>query len=184
MAPRADPGVVRAAFVQVRAMEAADDSFKKIPAAVLAMRREPAYSELMSAIWDKAKASALKILGDSGKVPDLPDTVDKAADTLDKADDAFDKSREDCEAKLLAVQNGNDAVRNTLKQFLAKVAKSDFELDSKNKDDAKKIQKARQILTDTLNSAIKAYDSDDKVLDEVDKHLIQMSKYKPTPGAL
>src|SRR5262249_4056143 len=128
-------------------------------------------------------ASALKILGDKGKVPDLPDTVDKGSESFGKAKDEFDKSREECEAKLLALENANDSLRNAGKQFLAKIEKSDFELDSSNKEDLKKIQKARQILTDVLDAAIKQGETNDKILDELNKHLVQGGKYKPKPGA-
>ena len=105
--------------------------------------------------WDIAKAAALKILGKDGEVPDMPGLVQTAADNLGKADQAFDEAREDCEAKLLAVQNANDAVRNALQQFQGKIEKSDFKLDSKNKDNVKKIQQAQKLLTDRLNAAIK-----------------------------
>jgi hypothetical protein len=132
--------------------------------------------------WDIAKAAALKILGQDGEVPDVPDFIQKAADSMGKANQEFDKSREDCEAKLLAVQNANDAVRNGIKQFGAKLEKSDFKLDSKKKDDLKKILQARKLLTDRINAAIKYYNDDDKMLDEVDKHVIQLGKYKPKPG--
>jgi hypothetical protein len=134
--------------------------------------------------WDTLKAAALKILGKDGKVPDLPDFIQTAADTLGKANGEFNKSRDDCEAKLLAVQNANDAVRNGLKQFQAKIDKSDFELDSKNKDNLKKIQLARKLLSDRLSVATKDYNEDDKMLDEVDKHLIQLGKYKPKAGPM
>ena len=133
----------------------------------------------MSAIWDKAKDAAEKILGKDAKIPDLPGTVDKGADTLNKANDDLDKSREDIEGKLVAVQNANDGIRNLLKQFEAKIDKSDFDMDTKNKDNVKKIQKAKKILMDALNEGIKNREDDDKSLDELDKHVIQMSKYKP-----
>jgi predicted RNase H-like nuclease (RuvC/YqgF family) len=132
--------------------------------------------------WDKAKPAALKVLGDGAEVPDLPDTVKKASDEFEKANNEFKKSREDCEAKLLALQNSNDAMRNAVKQFEAKIEKSDFKLDSKNKEALKKIQKARKLLTDTLNVAIKGLTDNDNMLDELDKHLIQLGKYKPKPG--
>ena len=134
--------------------------------------------------WDKAKAEALKVLGDGAEVPDFPDTIQKAADEMGKASDGLNKSREDCESKLLALQNANDAVRNALKQFEAKIEKSDFKLDSKNKDTLKKIQKARKLLTDRLNRGIKYYNEDDKMLDELDKHLIQLGNYKPKPAPI
>ena len=132
----------------------------------------------MSAIWDKAKADALKILGNKGEVPDLPGSVDSAGDTLGKANGEFDKAREALEAKVLAVQNANDGVSNSLKQFRAKIEKSDFKLDSKDKDDQKKIQQARDALVGVIDDAIKAYADDDKMLDEVDKHLEQLGKYQ------
>jgi hypothetical protein len=137
---------------------------------------------MSSALWDKAKAEALKILGDKGKVPDVPDTIGKAADSKGKASDEFDKSREACEKKLEAVENANDALKNATKQFLAKIEKSDFGLDSKDKEELKKIQKARQVLTDTLDAAIKRREDEDKELDELDKHLIQLGKYEPKPA--
>lgn len=136
------------------------------------------------AIWDDAKAAALKILGDKAEVPNMPDVIQKAANDKGKSETGLDKSREDCEAKLLALQNANDALRNSLKQFEAKIEKSDFKLDSKNKDDLKKIQKARKLLTGKLDGAIKYCNDEDKTLDELDKHLIQLEKYKPKPAPL
>jgi len=138
----------------------------------------------MSAEWDKSKAAALKILGKDGKIPDMPAGVEKAADSMGKASEALDKSREELESKLLELQNANDGVKNGLKQFLAKVEKDDLGLDSKNKDDLKKIQQARKLLTDRLQAGVKHYDGDDKMLDELDKHVIQLGKYKPKPAPI
>jgi len=136
----------------------------------------------MGAQWDKAKASALKILGDQGDVPDMAPPVATAHDNFDKAFDALNKSREDCEAKLLALENANDSVRNAMKQFLATIEKNDLGLDSKNKADLVKIQKARRLLIDALNGFMKGYEKNDKIFDELDKHVIQMGNYKPPPG--
>ncbi len=138
----------------------------------------------MSAIWDKAKAGALKILGKDGDVPDLPTPIDKAGDDLTKANGEFDKSREDLEGKLVAVQNANDALRNALKQFEAKIEKNDLGLNSKKKDDLKKIQQGRKILVDTLTQSMKHRTDDDKMLDELDKHVVQLGKYKPKATSL
>ena len=138
----------------------------------------------MSAEWDKSKAAALKILGSKGKVPDMPGPVEKAAEGMGKANDELDKVREDMEAKVLALQNANDAVKNGLKQFLAKMEKDDLGLDSKSKDDLKRIQQARKLLTDRLQAGVKHYETDDKMLDELDKHIIQLGKYKPKPAPI
>jgi hypothetical protein len=146
---------------------------------MLAKWRELAYISRMEVDWDKSRQAALKILGDKGEVPDLPDTINQGGDDFDKAAGEFKKSREDCEAKLLAMENVNDAQRNAVKQFLAKIEKSDLGLDPSSKDDLKKIQKARKQLTDTLDASVKHFTDNDKILDELDKHLIQLGKYKP-----
>jgi predicted nucleic acid-binding Zn-ribbon protein len=133
----------------------------------------------MASEWDKQRADALKILGDKGNVPDIPDAAKKANTTWDKAYAEFSKSRDACEEKLLAMENANDAMRNAVKQFEAKIDKADFNLDSKDKDQVKKIQQARDLLTGFLDDRIAALERNDKALDELDKHLIQLSKYKP-----
>jgi len=132
--------------------------------------------------WDIVKAAAVKLLGPDAEVPDMPDSVQTAADAMGKASGEFDKARADCEAKLLVLENSNDAVRNGLKQLLAKVEKSDFKLNPKEKDNAKKIAQARALLVAKVNSGIKMYNDDDKMLDEVNKHLVQLGNYKPKPG--
>jgi hypothetical protein len=134
--------------------------------------------------WDKLKTDALKVLGDGAEVPDLPDNIKSSLKELGKFNSEFNKSRDDIEAKLLAKQNANDAFLNSLKQFAAKIEKSDFELDPKNKEDLKKIQKARQLLTDSLEKNMKLWRDDDKMLDELDKHVIQLGKYKQTSGPI
>jgi hypothetical protein len=73
---------------------------------------------------------------------------------------------------------------NALKQFEAKIEKADFKLDSKNKDNLKKIEKARKLLLGTLSESKKAWSDDDKMLDDLDKHVIQLGKYKQKPGPL
>ena len=131
--------------------------------------------------WDKTKAAALKILGKDGDVPDPPANLLKAVDSVKSTDDNFNKGREDLEAKILAMQNANDATKNSLKQFQASLTKSDYGLDPKNKDDAKKIEQARKIILDRLTVGFKRVADNEKFLDELDKHLIQLSKYKSPP---
>lgn len=134
--------------------------------------------------WDKLRAEALKILGEGAEVPDLPDTIKKSLKDLGKFNTEFNKSRDDIEEKLLAKQNANDAFINALKQFEAKIEKSDFELDAKNKENSDKIEKARKILTDSLDNNLKRWRDDDKILDDLDKHIIQLGKYKQTSGPI
>jgi predicted nucleic acid-binding Zn-ribbon protein len=134
--------------------------------------------------WDKAKAAALKVLGNKAVVPDLPASINKASDTFEKTNVAFKASREDCEGKLLEIEDAASAFGNAVKQFQASIEKSDFKLDSKNKDEAKKIQQGQKILAGELGSALKELAATTKILDELDKHLIQLGKYKPSDAPL
>ena len=128
--------------------------------------------------WASQKEAALKILGKDGQVPDIPSHVPPAVKQMLKAWGEFDQSREACEAAVLALQNNSDAVRNALKQFATKIEKSDFNLNPKDKDDLKKIEEARKLLMGTLDEAVTFYNDHDKMLDEVNKHLSQLEKYK------
>ncbi len=126
--------------------------------------------------WDKVKAQALKALGDGAEVPDLAGTIEKASKIFDDANTAFKASREECEGKLLELDNANAAFMNAIEQFRAKIEKSDFNLDAKK--DGKKIQQAQKLLTGELDGAVNGLKSNDKMLDELNKHLIQLGKYK------
>jgi predicted nucleic acid-binding Zn-ribbon protein len=132
--------------------------------------------------WDKAKAQALKALGDGSEVPDLPDSILKASKAFGEAETTFKTSREECEAKLLDIDNANAAFLNALQQFRVRIEKNDFKLDTKK--DAKKIQTAQKLLTGELDSAIKGLQQNDKVLDELDKHMIQLGKYKQSTSSI
>jgi hypothetical protein len=128
--------------------------------------------------WETAKASAMKVLGEKGKIPE-PKTLDKASEGLDKAFEAFSKSRDDLEEKLVGLQDADSAVSHAFDQFGTLVEKSDLGLDPKSKDDAKKIAQAKKILTDYVNVVTKAQEANNKNLKELDKHMILLSKYKP-----
>ena len=78
--------------------------------------------------------------------------------------------------------NANAAFLNSLEQFRARIEKNDFKLDAKK--DAKKIQQAQKILTGELDAGIKELKGHDKMLDELDKHMIQLGKYKQSPTSV
>ncbi len=136
----------------------------------------------MAVDWDKAKAQALKVLGDGAEVPELADPILKAKKSFDDASTEFKASREACEAKLLEMDNANAALLNAFEQFRARVEKNDFKLDAKK--DAKKIQQAQKILTGELDGGIKSLKVNDKTLDDLDKHMIQLGKYKQSSSSV
>jgi len=132
--------------------------------------------------WDKARAQALKVLGDGAEVPDLPEAVLKANKSFKSANDEFKAAREACEAKLLEVDDANAAFLNAVQQFRARVEKNDFKLDAKK--DAKKIQAAQKGLTAEIDLGVKELQSNDKVLGDLDKHMIQLGKYKQSSSMI
>ena len=128
--------------------------------------------------WEKGKAVALKILGSEGKVPDIPNALDKADGDFENASNAFEKSRYVVYQKIQALQNSNDLWAKVLKQYLAKVEASDLGLDPKNKDDAKKIKEAKAVLTDALKMLMKHFADRANKLGELNKHIEELGNYK------
>jgi len=132
----------------------------------------------MADSWDAVSKSALKILGDKGKVPKYSAAVPKAAAAEGKAFDDFKKIRDDLKSKLLALQNADEAHKNAISQFQDTIDEDDFGLDRKNKDDAKKIAEAQKILSKWLQDQIDVSEQNVRNLKELDKHLMSLSNYK------
>jgi len=128
--------------------------------------------------WTDAKAQAQKILGDKAKIPEPKANMAKLMADVQKADKEYDASVDVLQAKILALQNANDAWKNGVKQFDDLISKSDFGLDAKDADDKKKIQQAQDIMTDYLEEQMDNADTNDKNLDELDKHSMAISKYE------
>lgn len=132
----------------------------------------------MAASWDTTKAAAMKILGKDGKIPEPKASYKKGLADEQKAYDAFDKLRKQLEDQLLALQDANSAGRNAVRQLGEIFDKSDLGLDPKDKEASKKIDQAKKILLDWIEEQQSALEANDKNYDELDKHLINISKYK------
>jgi hypothetical protein len=128
--------------------------------------------------WGDAKADAMKILGDKAKIPEPKVKMAKIGADFAKADKEYDAAVDVLQSKILAFQNSNSAAKNAGKQYEDLISKSDFGLDQKDDDDKKKIEKARKVLTDYLDSVLEIYDDNIKNLDELDKHSMAISKYE------
>ena len=126
--------------------------------------------------WDDAQKQAMKILGTGATVPDKPSPITKALADWDKAGADFKTAREACEEKVLAMDNANSALVNAFEQFRARIEKNNFELDPAK--DQKKIDQARKLLLAEIDGSLKQGKANDKVLEELNKHLIQVGKYK------
>ncbi len=129
--------------------------------------------------WGASLAKAQKILGKDAKIPQ-PKFLGKASSDYGAAWAAFKKAREDLEAKVLDMQNLESKMKNTIKQFEDSIEEAEFGLDDKNKDDAKKIKDAQAILMGYCDNLIGIRDQAIKDLGELDKHLMNIAKYKQT----
>ena len=127
--------------------------------------------------WNASVSKAQKILGKDAKIPQ-PKFLSKFASDYSASWAAFLKAREDLEAKVLAMQDLESKTKNLMQQFSDKLESDDFGLDDDNKDDVKKIKDALEILVGFWDTRIKVRDENIKNLDELDKHLMNIRKYK------
>lgn len=133
--------------------------------------------------WNEAKAAAMKILGDKGKIPEPKVNFAKVREIYDKADKEYYAAVDNLQSKILALQNMTSTFKNTLKQYSEIIAKSNLGLDTKDADDKKTIDQAAKILDDYLDEQMDNCDADIKNLDELDKHSMAISKYEGKTGS-
>jgi hypothetical protein len=107
-------------------------------------RKKPERTNIMSSPWAEKKASALKVLGDGGKLPTERTDIEGEIAKYKKASSAFKTALEGLEAKLTAALDASEAVYNAAKQYRLIVSRDNFGLD-KDKD-KEKIADAIQIL--------------------------------------
>jgi hypothetical protein len=127
--------------------------------------------------WDKAVKDATKVLGDKGKIPKWSTKIDKAGASEDKAYDSFDKVRQELKTKLVADQDACGALKDAFSQFQDEIVESNLGLNPKDKDEKKKIDDARAVLSGKLQQWMDTEDDNFKNLKELDKHLMSLINY-------
>ena len=68
-----------------------------------------------------------------------------------------------------------------MKRNAAGYEKETFGLDASSKDDAKKIKQAQEIFARLFAAQENVADDQTKKLDELNRHLVQLQDYKPSP---
>ncbi len=126
--------------------------------------------------WDKAVASAQKVLGDKGKIPAPKPAIQKAGEAEAKSWDEFDKSRGDLEDQILALVDSTQALVDALEQFRDAMSDEDFGLNEKS--DAKQIAGAKKLLMTPLDAVIAKVKANAKNERELNKHLAHIKTYK------
>jgi chromosome segregation ATPase len=111
----------------------------------------------------------------AGKLP--PDKVDvkKVLDEANKAEKdlkaQIDKAKSSLEKHFTDTENVISKAQNNLKQLAAQIKAEDFGLDPKNKDDAERIKKAREILTAGVGEDFDALEEKTNDLDKIEDSL-------------
>jgi len=133
----------------------------------------------MADTWNDASKQAMKILGDKGKIPDFKTVLKFNVDVIGKALQTFYKARDDLETQMTDLEGMAEKLSGMIDQFEAKLERDDLELNEKDKEEAKTIAKAKEILSGYLDDCSKVCDSNIKGLKDAARHLILLSKYKP-----
>jgi hypothetical protein len=125
------------------------------------------------------RLAAKKALGSSAVIPmgKMSAALKNVADG-NKLVPGFTAAREALEKKILELQNAGSKIKNSLAQADDQISDDDYSLDPKKPDDKKKIDQAQAIFSKFFKSAEDEIDDIIKVTDELDKHVIQLKKYK------
>ncbi len=127
--------------------------------------------------WEQAKSAAMAVLGNKAKIPDAKVNLTKLGADLGKADKEYDTAVDVLQTKILALQNTNSIAKNVVKQYQDLISKSNFGLPAKEDEEKDKISKAQDILDGYLDGVLDDYETNNKNLDELDKHSMAISKY-------
>jgi len=128
--------------------------------------------------WATIKAKALKILGKDAVIPD-PKFISKLNADFEAKAATWRKAREEMEAQVLEFQNVQSKNRNLIQQFADKLSGDDFQLDTKDKENVKKIKEAQGLFDSEFKDVLSDLDDAIKGFGELDKHLMFLRKYKP-----
>jgi len=118
-----------------------------------------------------AVEQVFKILGKDAFSPAFRSEAIDALDDANMAAVALNKQKKDI---LKMVEDYEDVIakiRNAAKQYSAKVAKADFDLDDKKPDEKKKLMQVRKILTDSMNDLDRQCQDSLKSVDAIEKAL-------------
>ncbi len=128
--------------------------------------------------WDRAVATAEKILGKDADIPKPKANIDKAVANEDKQWGDFVKARESLEEEVLGLVDASQQVAAAIEQFRDVISQDAFGLDLKKKDDLKKIQEARKIMLALLDKHIATVRNNAKDERELNKHLANIGSYR------
>ena len=130
-------------------------------------------------VWPSTLAQAKKVLGNGAKINDSKAAlVNKRDEEARKAIADFMAMVESLKSKLLAVKDAESKLKNAVAQAADEIVDDDYNLDSNKADDKKKIAQAQAIFKKFFDQAENAVDISIRNLDELDKHLANIAKYR------
>ena len=129
--------------------------------------------------WTKTVADAKRILGSGAKIPlGKMSVVLKNVVDGNKHTPAVEAARDALEKQILEMQNAGSKIKNSLALADDEVSDYDYGLDPKKPDDKKKIDQAQALFTKFFQSSEQEIDDFIKATNELNKHVIQLGKYK------
>lgn len=129
--------------------------------------------------WNKTLAEAKKILGTDAEIPlKKIATVHKDVADLNKHYGPFAAARENLEKQILEYEDAFSKLKNALVQADNEISNDDYGLDPKKPDDKKKIGAAQAVFQEYFKEMEDYVDDTLKTMNELDKHVEQIQKYK------
>jgi hypothetical protein len=129
--------------------------------------------------WNQTLAGAKKILGPSGKVSaGKMGAVFKSADDGNKQSTHFEAARAAIEKVIADMQAAAAKVKIALSQADDEISDDDYNLDPKKPDEKKKIDQVQTLFSKFFADQKAVMDDYNKTLDDLDRHIIQLKKYK------
>jgi hypothetical protein len=120
----------------------------------------------------------MKLFGGGVTLPDPKVNIDNLYDKRHDLFEQFKKVRDDLADIMEKYEDANGALKNGVKRMADIYVDDDFGLDRKNKDDAKKLDQAHKLYKAFFDNCLKGLTENEKAVDELQKHLVQLSRYK------
>jgi hypothetical protein len=128
-----------------------------------------------------AAAAAWKVLGKDAKIPiQIGKILDEAGSNSGNAMSDFMGAANALSSSMGRLDTQFGQLDDLVTRYIKYFEKYDFELDSKNKDEAKKIAAGRKIILDYLNAIDKRNSNDKKSLANLAKQVVSLTSFKPS----
>jgi hypothetical protein len=129
--------------------------------------------------WTKTLGDAKKVLGNSAQIKlGKIQAAIKSVDDGNKLGPGVNAARDALEKKIVEFQTAASKIQHSLDAADDEISDDDYGLDDSKPDDKKKIQQAQDLFKKFFARSTKEITDLIKTTDDLNKHVIQMQKYK------